>query len=274
MSREISVFPWKIAFCSRFFFEGAYKRSNPRSRSNFPKDGRVREDSVGRVDVYPPSPAYQSLYFPFFSGIRTRGGEEDSPASKRNWKPTRYLPGDTAEFAKGRRNAIPLGIRRAYTFSRERRKYCAATNKNMYRVFGEECLPLTRATFSSPFSRQRAEWFAKIREFELVSGEALSRSQKSPPIFLRATRNSAASKGANHKCSLSDSYFSFNIPFWFLFLENFLEGNLLSHAPPLHFSPTFTSRFLTRVIFISRFSFQTWFWSWIFFNPTFIYKWG
>lgn len=52
---------------------------------------------------------------------------------------------------EGWRHAIPLGIRRAYTFSRKRRKYCAATNKNMYRVFGEECLPLkcTRVTFSS-----------------------------------------------------------------------------------------------------------------------------
>jgi len=103
----------------------AYEGLSPQSRSNSTKNGRAKQDSIGRVGF--PSPAYQSLYFPFFSGIRARGGR--LVFTRVEAKATRCLPGDTAEFAEGWRNAIPLGIRRAYTFSRKRCREILRGNK-------------------------------------------------------------------------------------------------------------------------------------------------
>lgn len=94
------------------------------------------------ADVYPSSSIYQSLslYFPFFPGIqarRRRGFVFTSVEATLKTDSMSLRRRDGIRVGR-QRNAIPSGIRRAYTSSRKRRKYCVATNKNMYRVFREE----------------------------------------------------------------------------------------------------------------------------------------
>lgn len=126
----------------------------------------------------------------------------------------------TAEFAEGRRNAIPLGIRHAYTFSWKRWKYYAATNKNMYRVFGVKSAYLSGAVRARHFplcSRAEDNEQSSSRKFGNLSSfrvKVSSRSQENPSIFFRTAHNSADSKGVK---MLSE---------WFIFLPDILLLNL------------------------------------------------
>lgn len=147
----------------------------------------------------------------------------------------------------GQRNAIPSGIHRAYTSSRKRRKYCVATNKNMYRVFREEFfsfLPPFRyaPTFSSPFGVQETD--AKIQESNSSSG-----SSPLLPIFFHATRNStdSISKSAIRKCSLSDSY-----TFLIYYFCEILKGKEFIYLCSLCSLCLLASLFLTHLILISN----------------------
>lgn len=114
----------------------------PQSHTNFSKDGKASQDSIERGSrcisffLHPPI----SLYFPFFPGIqarRRRGFVFTSVEATLKTDSMSLRRRDGIRVGR-QRNAIPSGIRRAYTSSRKRRKYCVATNKNMYRVFREE----------------------------------------------------------------------------------------------------------------------------------------
>lgn len=137
--------------------KGGLRGSHPRSRSNSLKNGRASQDSIGRAVALsrPLSPCLSGppiSLFPILPGFglgsrrEKRGKEREgscSPASKRNWKPTRCLRRDTAEFAKGG-TQFPQESAAADIRLRKLRKYCVVTNKNTYRAFAESALSQVR----------------------------------------------------------------------------------------------------------------------------------
>lgn len=111
--------------------------------------------------MYIPLPLFPDLsIFHSFPGFMLEGGGSQVFTSVKATLKTDSMSLRRRDGIRlgGQRNAIPSGIRRAYTSSRKRRKYCVATNKNMYRVFREEFF-----SFLPPFSL-RANIFLSIQD--------------------------------------------------------------------------------------------------------------
>lgn len=78
-------FPMKNHVFTRGFWKeksSLYEGSSPQSRSNSPKDGRAKQDSIGRDGVYPSSPAYPISLFPIL--LRDSGLEEEDVHQRRS----------------------------------------------------------------------------------------------------------------------------------------------------------------------------------------------
>lgn len=175
----------KVAFCSRFSKGRRRAACEGRTRGvvqilqKMEEQGKIPSEEL--LCSLAPFPFFflllvcRSLYFPFSSRIRARKQRKAregscSPASKRNWKPTRCLHRDMAEFAKGG-TQFPQKSATADIRLREPRKYCVATNKNMYvrspwvpRLRYKRLLSTTATTTTSSFPF-------------LEGGEAVARDQ-------------------------------------------------------------------------------------------------
>lgn len=136
-----------------------------------PKDGRASQDSIGRGSrrisffLHPPISLFSILSRD--SSLKEAGVR----VHQRRSNTENRVDVSSATRRNSHRNAIPSGIRRAYTSSRKRRKYCVATNKNMYRASSTRSSspvlsPFRYAPiFSSPFEvRNGGAGTRKIRE--------------------------------------------------------------------------------------------------------------
>lgn len=210
--------------------DGLCARAEPAESFQFPERWKSKPRfPAGRVSS-PSSPsAYQSLYFPFFSRIRSRVHQRSETENR--------LDVSSAEFAKGDGTQFPQESRRCvYTSSRERRKYCVATNRNMYRVLSAErslslsfrhadiFLSLSLSLLTSlliEWREKNSEWFVKIRE------------STSPSSFI-----DFSPKNPNSVNSISKGVARKYTPEWFIyvFLICYFSENLERFIPSRAFA--------------------------------------